>query len=47
MENYGDAIGHLFMASELGAHATMKKFLKKQLIKAPPPKAYLPIEKIK
>jgi len=28
MENYGDAIGHLFMASELGAHATMKEFFK-------------------
>jgi len=27
MGNYGDAIGHLFRASELGAHATMKEFL--------------------
>jgi len=38
------AIEHLVKASALWTHATWKEFLEEKLIKAPPPKAYHPIE---
>ena len=46
MENHEDAIRHLVRASAFWTHATWKEFLEEQLIKAPPPKTYRPIEKI-
>jgi len=39
-----EAIGALVRASALWTHATWKEFLEEQLIKAPPPKAYRPLD---
>jgi len=42
--NYEEAIKSLVKASAFWTHATWKEFLEEQLIKAPPPKVYRPVE---
>ncbi|MCD6530173.1 flavodoxin family protein [Candidatus Bathyarchaeota archaeon] len=44
LRNYEEAIKSLVKASAFWTHATWKEFLEEQLIKAPPPKVYRPLE---
>ncbi|MEM3873118.1 MAG: flavodoxin family protein [Nitrososphaeria archaeon] len=44
LNDYENALKSLVKASAFWTHATWKEFLEEQLIKAPPPKAYRPLE---